>query len=380
MEKPGKKLTKFFIITGITGMVYAGLKYLLPLVVPLLLGYTLALLLRPSARFLQHRITVRIFGKKWKPSLGLIGSVQLLILAVLGSFLLTLGIRRLWEETSTLMNQLPVWLDGLYFWIEEKCSGLEKRFGLDPGWGIHVAGSMIEAGTKYVKEKSVPSLMVGSYYTAGVIGRIGFISLFSFCSAILSLQEMEELKERRDRSVFSREFRLIGDRLVSTGKVWFKSQGIIFLLTSFLCTIGMFLVGNPCPVLVGMGIGIMDAFPVLGTGTVLVPWAVIEIAMGSWKTALILTGLYLICTFMRQFLEVHLMSGQMGLSPFETLGAVYVGLKLFGIAGLFLGPLGLLLIEDMTELLITQPMNDEQRHNETNKSAMIDGGNRFMSH
>lgn len=99
MEKPGKKLKKFFIITGITGMVYAGLKYLLPLVVPLLLGYTLALLLRPSARFLQHRITVRIFGKKWKPSLGLIGSVQLLILAVLGSFLLTLGIRRLWEET-----------------------------------------------------------------------------------------------------------------------------------------------------------------------------------------------------------------------------------------------------------------------------------------
>ena len=45
MEKPGKKLKKFFIITGITGMVYAGLKYLLPLVVPLLLGYTLALLL-----------------------------------------------------------------------------------------------------------------------------------------------------------------------------------------------------------------------------------------------------------------------------------------------------------------------------------------------
>ena len=75
---------------------------------------------------------------------------------------------------------------------------------------------------------------------------------------------MEELKERRDCSAFSREFRLIGDRLVSTGKVWFKSQGIIFLLTSFLCTIGMFLVGNPCPVLVGMGIGIMDAFPVLG--------------------------------------------------------------------------------------------------------------------
>ncbi len=53
-------------------------------------------------------------------------------LAVLGSFLLTMGIRRLWEETSTLMNQLPVWLDGLYFWIEEKCSVLRSGSALIP--------------------------------------------------------------------------------------------------------------------------------------------------------------------------------------------------------------------------------------------------------
>lgn len=107
---------------------------------------------------------------------------------------------------------------------------------------------------------------MGSYYTAGVIGRIGFISLFTSLRAILSLQEMEELKERRDRSAFSREFRLIGDRLVSTGKVWFKSQGIIFLLISFLCTAGMFLVGNPCPVLVGMGVGDHGCFSSAGSG------------------------------------------------------------------------------------------------------------------
>ena len=108
MEKPGKK---FFIITGITGMVYAGLKYLLPLVVPLLLGYTLALLLRPSARFLQHRITVRIFGKKWKPSLGLIGSVQLLILAVLGSFPPSVGRNVYFDEPASGMAGWALFLD-----------------------------------------------------------------------------------------------------------------------------------------------------------------------------------------------------------------------------------------------------------------------------
>ena len=140
MEKPGKKLKKFFIITGITGMVYAGLKYLLPLVVPLLLGYTLALLLRPSARFLQHRITVRIFGKKWKPSLGLIVSVQLLILAVLGSFLLTLGIRRTvgrnvyFDEPASGMAGWALFLDrGKMFPVLRSGSDLDTRLG-NPMW------------------------------------------------------------------------------------------------------------------------------------------------------------------------------------------------------------------------------------------------------
>ena len=51
----------------------------------------------------------------------------------------------------------------------------------------------------------------------------------------------------------------------------------------------------------------------------------------------------------------------------STLGAVYAGLKLFGITGLFLGPLGLLLIEDMTELLLTQPVNGKTQKNGTSQ-------------
>ena len=57
MEKPGKKLKKFLIITGTTGLVYAGLKYLLPLVAPFFIGYTLALILRPSVRFIRYRFS-----------------------------------------------------------------------------------------------------------------------------------------------------------------------------------------------------------------------------------------------------------------------------------------------------------------------------------
>ena len=63
MEKPGKKLKKLIVITGTTGVVYAGFRYLLPLVAPFFIGYLVALMLRPSARFLSYRLRLRIRGK-----------------------------------------------------------------------------------------------------------------------------------------------------------------------------------------------------------------------------------------------------------------------------------------------------------------------------
>ena len=86
MEKPGKKLKKLLIITGTTGAVYAGFRYLLPLVAPFLAGYVFALLLRPSARFLAYRMRIRVKGKTYHMPIGVIGGAEFLILiSVLGA-------------------------------------------------------------------------------------------------------------------------------------------------------------------------------------------------------------------------------------------------------------------------------------------------------
>ena len=79
------------------------------------------------------------------------------------------------------------------------------------------------------------------------------------------------------------------------------------------------------------------------------PWAAADFFMGNWKGGLALLVLYGVCYFLREILEARMMGSQVGLSPLENLMAMYVGLELFGIAGFFLGPLGLLLIEDLTE-------------------------------
>ncbi len=356
MEKPGKKLKKLLIITGTTGAVYAGFKYLLPLVAPFFVGYIFALLLRPSARFLAYRMRVTVKGKRYHMPIGVIGGVEFLILVSILGTGLYLGAVKLCAEGKMLMMRLPVWIDRFDIWLTGSCHRVEAAFGLRYDCVADMAGEMLYNLVDTGKAAAMPFLMTNSLSIISCLAKGAIVSLVVFLAAILSLQEMEDLRVRRDQSAFRKEFNLIGGRLVQTGKAWFRSQGIILFITTGLCIGGMFLIKNPYYIMAGIGIGILDALPIFGTGTVLIPWAVLELLMGDWKQAVILTALYLVCYFVRQIMEVRMMGGQVGLSPLETLASVYVGLELFGFFGFILGPLGLLLVEDLVEVWTREPM------------------------
>lgn len=349
MEKPGKKLKKFFLILGTTGAVYAGFQYLLPLVAPFFIGYMIALLLRPSARFLSYRIRVTFRGKTRHLPLGAAGGGEFLLLltaAVAGLGRLCQGIGR---EARQLAARLPQWMENLDQNLTAVCASLEQIWGLEPGTASGQTVRLIQAMVQGLRESVFPGIMANSWglFQWGAQALIG--AVVTFLAVVLSLQEMDQLRWRRDRSLFRREFARISRRLLQTGKAWFKTQGLTFLAVSLICVAGMALIGNPYYMLAGIGVGILDALPIFGTGTVLIPWAILCFFGARWGRGLFLLGLYLVCCFVREFLETRMMSAQVGLSPLETLAAVYVGLQLFGFFGFLLGPLGLLIIEDLIE-------------------------------
>lgn len=349
MEKPGKKLKKLFIIIGTTGAVYAGLKYLLPLVAPFFAGYVAALLLRPAARFLSYRLRVTIKHRTHHLPVGITGGTILLAVMTLLSILLYRGTARLLQEGEMFMVRLPLWIKEFDRWLTSGCGWLERLLGLRQDTVAGLAGEMLLELADTVKTAAMPFLMVNSMTIMGVAAKAAIMCMVTFLAAVLSLQEMEELRDRRDQSMFRREFRVIGARLMQTGKAWLKSQGIIWLAVTGLCVGGLFLMKNPYYIMAGIGIGFLDALPIFGTGTVFIPWIVLELFGRKWKRALFLAGLYLVCYLTREMLEAHVMGGRIGLSPLETLASVYVGLELFGFFGFILGPLGLLLIEDLVD-------------------------------
>ena len=90
---------------------------------------------------------------------------------------------------------------------------------------------------------------------------------------------------------------------------------------------------------------IIDIVPVLGTGTVLIPWALYSLITGNFGMGIGLAILYVLITVIRQYIEPKLVAGQLGLSPIVTITALYLGLKAFGVAGMLVTPLLVIMLK-----------------------------------
>lgn len=350
MVKPGKKLKKTICVLGITGAVYVSFKYLLSLVIPFLIAYIIAAALRPPAVWLEERSRFRLGKRTFHiPASVTGGAMLLLILTALGLILYVAG-RKFCVQVYLLSDNLPLWVERFDRWLTGACVRAEGVFGIEDGYLVAAVRLMLRQLVSRTQDAAMPFLMVNSVSVINFIAKAFLVLVVIFMAVMLLFQEMDELREKRTRSVFRTEYALLGKRLVTAGNAYLKTQLTITFVTTCLCILGFIAIGNPYHVLLGITVGLLDALPLFGTGTVLVPWGIFLLAQREWVKAGVLLGLYFFCYVIREYLEVHLMGEQVGLSGLETLMSIYIGLNLFGLLGLILGPVGLIIIKDLLEL------------------------------
>ena len=119
------------------------------------------------------------------------------------------------------------------------------------------------------------------------------------------------------------------------------------VLVTVICTAGLWALGNPYFLLLGIVIGLMDALPFIGTGIILIPIAVSWIFRKNVKMALGYAGLFLLTYIVREILEPRLLGRKLGIYPFVLVITVYAGIYLYGIAGVILGPVTLLTVKEI---------------------------------
>lgn len=126
-----------------------------------------------------------------------------------------------------------------------------------------------------------------------------------------------------------------------------KGYLLLMLITFVELAIGLWITGQSNFIMLAAIICVVDILPVLGTGTVLIPWAVVSLISGNIWNSVGLLVLYAVITVIRNFLEPKIIGQQVGLHPLITLLSMFCGYKLIGFMGLFLFPLTLIILNDL---------------------------------
>jgi sporulation integral membrane protein YtvI len=119
---------------------------------------------------------------------------------------------------------------------------------------------------------------------------------------------------------------------------YFKAQFILSAIVAAICFVVLLAMGQSGAVLIAIVIGIVDFIPVFGSGTILVPWAVILLLTGSYQRALIFIVLAAALFLLRKVAEPRVVGGQTGLPTLLSLICIYVGMRLGGVLGMILAP------------------------------------------
>ena len=138
---------------------------------------------------------------------------------------------------------------------------------------------------------------------------------------------------------------------------YLKAEAILVLVSFFISVVGLYLLkfagfNLPFPLLAALIIGFVDALPIFGSGTVMIPWAILCAIDGDIKLGMAILVLWIIMSIVRQFMEPRLVSKQIGIHPIFTLIAMYTGFKLIGVLGMLIGPIVLIVLKNIFGSLI----------------------------
>ena len=323
-------------------------RYALGIALPFLLAWLLSRPIKPLAEGLARR--TRLPRGLWAAAMVVLSVGGFVALAVSGA-------RRGIGELSALAQGLSSDSDGLVAAIQgilDKARSLSSRipflrhFEETPGYEAFCArldglveegaGRLVTAITARLPDAAmavaewVPAaflfvtvMLLACYYFSADDGRIGR----GAARFILRLTP-EGLRDRLPPW---------GRRLRRIGRQYIRACLLLGLMTFLEVFIGLALLRVPYAFILAILVAIVDFLPLLGTGLVLIPWAVVSLLLGEVKLGIGLLVLYAATSVVRQVLEPKLIGDGLGLHPLLSLVAMYAGLRLFGVWGMILAPL-----------------------------------------
>ena len=325
---------------GLLGAALA-VRFLLPPLLPFVFGLGLALAVERPVRTLTGRGLRR----------GLAAALcvgALLLLAGAGLWLL---LRRGVYELQALGRELPSLLRGLAgpmarlrAWLD----GLAARApdGLGATLQAYV-DALFASGPAMAGRLSESALGWASGLAAGLPGAVLAV-VTALLSGFLISAELPELRRwlrRQLPAAWAQWLAAAGARIKRALGGWLRAQLKLMAITFAIVTLGLLLIGVDYALLLGLLIALVDALPVFGVGTILLPWSVLSFLRGNSRCGFALIGIYGAAALSRTVLEPRLVGRHMGLSPLLALASMYLGYRFLGLAGMIFTPVAAMVVQ-----------------------------------
>ena len=137
-------------------------------------------------------------------------------------------------------------------------------------------------------------------------------------------------------------------------KGYIKSQLILMIITLIILSISLTIIGAPYPILIAMGISLLDILPIVGSGIVMVPWSIISFIVGNNQMGINLAIIFAILVITRQIIEPRILGKEIGIRPLYTFIATIFGSLILGPIGVILGPLIAVIINSVLKIIKTK--------------------------
>ena len=343
IEQQKKFVTKFFYWIVIAIIIYCVMKYALPVLSPFLIAGIIACILNRPISLLSEKSHIK------RPFICV--PIVVLFFIIIG-FVFSAAGAEVIEGMKKIAAALPsLFTEVIFPFLEEaadKIAGLLSVFNPETGEMLSILMQSFKEGI----------MGVSTFLLNGLVGIAAFIpSLFLKTIITIIATVFITIDFKRIKAFIIRQLPDSKRQIFKEARSFFGgtilrcliSYMFILFITFIELVLGFTFLGISHSIFLASLIAVVDILPVLGTGTVLVPWGVIALIMENYGTGFGILLLYLVITIIRNIIEPKLVGKQIGLHPIVTFAGMLLGLKYLGFLGMFGIPLFLAFIYRLNE-------------------------------
>lgn len=340
MRKYCKALANLLIAV----IIFLGVVFLVPRALvffsPFVIGWIIALIAGPLVRFFEEKI-------KLKRKIGS-AFVMVVVIALVILVLYTVG-AWLFEQMAGLFSALPAMLQDMEADFESIAKNLNQVLAKLPG-NIRLnlnnnAIKLDEYLADFIEKFGSPTIAAAGNF-AKQLPSIFIAAIMMLLSAYFFVAERQQINEWFKKNMpasVQLRYRMVRYSLMKSVGGYLKAQLKIEIWMYFLLLVGLGILRVDYFGLIALVIAFLDFLPFLGTGTVLIPWAIIRILTAEYKTAIGLLVIWGVGQLARQLIQPKIVGDSIGVPPLPTLFLLYIGYKVSGVIGMIVAvPIGLL--------------------------------------